>query len=371
MKKYNLALTAASGVEGVTKNELKRIGIDLSQAINGKIHFQGSLIDLAKCNMFLRTADKALLEVAKFQALSFDELFEGTFGVPWEDYLDPEAKFIIYGKSSKSKLFAVKACQSIIKKAIIERLKKKTRHSVFEEKGSRYYIDFYIHEDIVMLSLNASGEGLHKRGYRKLVGEAPLRETLAAAIILLSEWKSDTPFIDPFCGSGTLPIEAALMAKNIAPGLNRSFAMEDYFFIDKKIMQDVRQSAKEQIEYDKPLRISGFDIDKKAIELSVLHAQKAGVKEDIHFQVQDISKLSSRFSLGTIVTNPPYGERLMDKSSVMDLYIRLGEVYKSLDRWTFAVLTSHRDFQRLFGKRADKNRKLYNAKKECRLYILK
>ena len=371
MKKYNIIVTAASGIEGVAKSELKKLGVENARSVNGKINFQGTFEELARCNMFLRCADKVLLQVGKFKADNFDALFDGVFSLPWEDFLDSEGKFLINGKSSKSKLFAISACQSIIKKAIIERLKKRTHKKNFQESGVDFYIDFNIYEDIVILSFNTSGEGLHKRGYRNLVGEAPLKETLAAALILLSEWKTDTPFIDPFCGSGTLPVEAALIARNIAPGLNRSFAMENYSFIDKSIMKNVRKKALETIDYNKTLRTSGFDIDKNAIDLSVFHSQNAGVKDDIHFQTQDISKLSSRFSLGTIVTNPPYGERLMNKDSVIELYKTFGKVCKSLDRWTIAVLTSFMAFERYFGKRAIKNRKLYNAKKECRLFIYK
>lgn len=223
-------------------------------------------------------------------------------------------------------------------------------------------------EDVATISLNTSGQGLHKRGYRDISGTAPLRETLASAIILLSGWQGDTPLIDPFCGSGTIPIEAAMIARNIAPGINRSFVIENYSFFDKKIMDNVRQEAISKI-MERDLRISGFDIDKRAITLSLYHSEKAGVGQNIHFQAQDVSKLSSRFSLGTLITNPPYGERLMDAASVALLYKSLGEATKNLDRWKFYILTSARDFERNFGKRATKNRKLYNATKECKLYI--
>lgn len=366
--KYNIIVTSASGIESVTKNELKALGINDTAAINGKIAFQGTLEDAARCNMFLRTADKVLLELSKFGATSFDELFDNTLNINWEDFLAPDGKYIINGKSSKSGLFALSACQKIIKKAIIERLKAHTKKSFFPEDGAEYLIDFNIFEDNVTLSLNTSGNGLHKRGYRNLSGQAPLRETLAAAILMLSNWQFDRPLIDPFCGSGTFPVEAALIALNIAPGINRNFAIENYCFFDKKIMDTARQSAQDAI-LSRELRISGFDIDKRAVALSMYHAEKAGVGDRIHFQTQDMAKLSSRFSGGTIVCNPPYGERLMDEKSVGALYATLGEVYKKLDNWNLFALTSAKDFEKSFGMRADKTRKLYNSTKECRLYF--
>ncbi len=366
--KHNIIVTSASGIEAVTKNELRGLGISDTAAINGKIAFEGTLDDAARCNMFLRTADKVMLELGKFGATSFDELFDNTLNINWEDFLALNGKYIINGKSSKSRLFALSACQKIIKKAIIERLKSHTKKSFFPEDGESYLIDFNIFEDNVTLSLNTSGSGLHKRGYRDLSGQAPLRETLAAAILMLANRQYDRPLIDPFCGSGTFPIEAAMIALNIAPGINRSFALEDYCFFDKKIMAETRQFAKDSI-ISADLRISGFDIDKRAIALATYHAEKAGVADKIHFQTQDVAKLSSRFSGGTLVCNPPYGERLMDEKSVATLYATLGEVYRNLDNWTLLALTSAKNFEPSFGARADKTRKLYNSTKECRLYF--
>lgn len=365
--KYNIIVTTASGIESVTKNELKALGIGETSAINGKITFLGTLEDAARCNMYLRTADKVLLELSKFTAKSFDELFDNTAAIPWEHFLATDGQFIINGKSAKSGLFALSACQKIIKKAVIERLKGHTKKTVFPENGNGYLIDFNIFEDSVTLSLNTSGDGLHKRGYRDLSGQAPLRETLAAAILMLSGWQWERPLIDPFCGSGTFPIEAALMSRNIAPGTYRAFALENYCFFDKAVMDGVRQEAIGGIT-ERELRISGFDIDKRAIALSLYHAEKAGVSANIHFQTQDVAKLSSRYSGGTLVCNPPYGERLMDEKSVAVLYATLGEVYKKLDNWRLLALTSAANFERSFGARADKTRKLYNATKECRLY---
>lgn len=366
--KYNIIVTSASGIEAVTKNELKTLGIGDTAAINGKIAFQGTLTDAARCNMFLRTADKVLLELGKFGATSFDELFDNTLNIGWEDFLASDGKFIINGKSSKSRLFALSACQKIIKKAIIERLKAHTRKSFFPEDGEECLIDFNIFEDNVTLSLNTSGSGLHKRGYRDLSGQAPLRETLAAAILMLSNWQYDRPLVDPFCGSGTFPIEAAMLALNIAPGINRVFALENYCFFDKKIMEETRQLAQSAVTL-RDLRISGFDIDKRAITLASYHAEKAGIADKIHFQTQDVAKLSSRFSGGTLVCNPPYGERLMDEKSVEALYATLGGVYRNLDNWNLLALTSAKNFEANLGARADKTRKLYNSTKECRLYF--
>lgn len=369
MKNLDIIVTSASGIEAVTKNELKSLGFFETTAVNGKIEFKGDFTDLANCNMFLRTGDKVLMKLSQFKAETFDDLFDSVINISWQDYLDPKGKYIVTGKSARSKLFAISACQSVIKKAIVEKLSITKKISYFPESGNEYYIDFNINNDIVTISLNTSGDGLHKRGYRQLVGEAPLKETLASALIMLSEWNTDYPFIDPFCGTGTLPIEAAMIAANIAPGLNRAFALENYVFFDKNIINQTREFASGNIKTERDYRISGFDIDKAAIKLSLTHAEKAGVKDMIHFQQQDISKLSSRFSEGTIVTNPPYGERLMDKKSVAELYKTLGQTHKNLNNWRLCVLTSFNEFERHFGKRAVKNRKIYNARKECRLYF--
>lgn len=368
MEKYNIIVTAASGIEGVTKRELKGLGIYNSCAVNGKIGFEGSLQDIARCNMFLRTADKVLIKLSEFTALSFDELYEGVISFPWEDFLDKNGKYTVNGKCVKSTLFAVSACQSIIKKAIIERLKTHYKLSMFPEDGNEYHINFNMFENRVTLALNTSGNGLHKRGYRDLVGEAPLKETLASALLLLSDWTAEKPFIDPFCGSGTLPIEAAMIASNIAPGINRGFAFENYGFFDKNIAAAVKEEARCALKPAQDLRISGFDIDPDVIKIALRHAERAGVKDSVHIQVQDVDKLSSRYAFGAIVTNPPYGERLMNAKAVSKLYNTLGKVYRSLDRWSLFVITSAIDFESSFGKRADKTRRLYNAKMECRYY---
>lgn len=368
MEKYNIIVTAASGIEGVTKRELKDLGIQKSCAINGKIGFEGSLLDVARCNMFLRTADKVMIKLSEFPALTFDELYEGVISLPWEDLVDKNGKYTVNGKCVKSTLFAVSACQSIIKKAIIERLKKHYNTTQFPEDGNEYHINFNLFENNATLALNTSGNGLHKRGYRDLVGEAPLKETLASALILLSNWNAEKPFIDPFCGSGTLPVEAAMIASNIAPGLNREFAFENYGFFDNNIAAAVREEAKCAVKADKELRISGFDIDPEVVKIALRHAERAGVRDSIHLQVQDVEKLSSRYAFGTIVTNPPYGERLLNTKSVKKLYNTLGNVYRSLDRWSLFAITSAIDFESSFGKTADKTRRLYNAKMECRYY---
>lgn len=365
---HKLIITAASGVEGVTKRELKSLGIAETTAINGKISFFADEELIAKANLHLRTADKVLLVIKEFSAESFDELFDNAEGIPWEDYFPRNGKFNISGKSTKSKLFALSSIQSILKKAILTRLGKHYKTSYFPESGTEYHIDFNIYEDSVTLSLNTSGASLHKRGYRTLVGAAPLRETLASCMVLLSRWNGETPLIDPFCGSGTIPIEAARIALNIPAGMDRRFAFEDYGFIDASVLETEKQKALSEVKTDLELRISGFDIDKEAIKLALRHARNANLESRIHFQVQDMRNLSSRFSNGTIITNPPYGERLLTPKAAALLYKDFRKVYDTLEGWSLFVLTSAPDFERSFGKRADKNRKLYNAKKECKLY---
>ena len=368
MEKYNIIVTAATGIEAMTKRELKNLGIENSTAINGKINFDGTLLDIARCNMFLRTADKVMIKLAEFQATTFDELFDNIKQIPWENYLDKKGKYNVNGKSSKSGIFALSASQSIIKKAIIERLQAHTNTSYFPESGDEYIIDFNFFKDTVTISLNTSGMGLHKRGYRNFVGEAPLRETLASALIYLSKWDYEKPFIDPFCGSGTLPIEAALIANNIAPGKNRNFAFENYCFFNGNELSQAKEEAKENEDIKENLRISGFDINPKAIKLALHHAEQAGIKNQVHFQVQDAKNLSSRFAFGTIITNPPYGKRLLEKEEVNQLNKILGEKFVQLDRWNMFVITAAKDFERYFGKKATKNRKLFNATIECRFY---
>ncbi|HKL94418.1 MAG TPA: class I SAM-dependent RNA methyltransferase [Clostridia bacterium] len=363
--KLNISVASASGIEAVTKNELVGLGYAPGGANNGRITFSGSFLDVARCNMFLRTAGRVRINIAEFSATTFDELFEGNSNVRWEEILPQDAKIIVTAKSYKSALFSMSAIQSITKKAIVERMKKKFSINVLEESGATYSFEVSIVNDIATISLDTSGVGLHKRGYRTMVGEAPLRETTAAAMLLLSFWKWDKPLIDPFTGSGTIPIEAALIATNSAPGLNRHFAFEEFPNAPKLTAKD---EAQQLIISDRKLRISGFDIDPKAIKLANLHAENAGVKDLIHFQTADMRTVSSRFSYGVIVSNPPYGERLMKGAELFELYKDFGKMFSSLDDWSAFVITSCLSFEKHFGKRADKWRTLYNSELECRFY---
>ncbi len=356
-----LSVTSASGIEAVTKRELEALGYNPGGAIYGRISFSGQYRDMARANMMLRTANRVYINIARFHAETFDDLFEGIKAIPWSTIIPKNAKVIVNAKSFKSKLYALTSIQKIAKKAIVVAM-----GSLFESGGT-YTIEVVVNEDEVLVALDTSGVALHKRGYRTYVGEAPLRETLASAIILLSIWKWDRPFIDPFCGSGTLPIEAALIGTNTAPGLNRDFAYEN-FIKAPSVKQSVKEEALDLIEHDRELRISGFDINKDAISLAMRHANNAGVSDKIHFQVADMRSLRSRFSHGVICTNPPYGERLLKEDELKTLYRDFGKVFNSLDEWSAYIITSYDNFEHYFSKKSDKTRKLYNSELECKLY---
>ncbi|HKL73761.1 MAG TPA: class I SAM-dependent RNA methyltransferase [Clostridia bacterium] len=365
---YKIVTTSAFGVESVMKKELRTLGINEPKVIEGSCGFEGSSADIARLNMFLRTADRVYIEIGRFKASSFDELFEGVASLEWENYLDTDGIFIVNGKSKKSALFALSSCQKIIKKAIIDRMSKKTRCKTFDESGAAFYIEFSINKDIVTMLINTSGKGLHKRGYRDLVSEAPIKETLASALIMLSDMSKENAFIDPFCGSGTLVIEAARIALNIASGRDREFDYQKWNSFDKTVYDLALQEALDNEKIDTELRFSGFDIDPDTIKLALRHAERAGVKDKIHLQAQDVASLRSRYAKGTIVTNPPYGERLLDTNAANKLYSVLGNVYQELDNWSIFVITSAPQFEKFFGKRCNKNRKLFNANKECHYY---
>lgn len=359
--KLELSVTSASGIEAVTKRELEGLGYAPGGAVYGRISFDGEYRDVARANVMLRTANRVFINIARFHAETFDELFEGIKNVPWQNIIPKNARVIVNAKSFKSKLFALSSIQKITKKAIV------TAMGNLFESGGTYTFEVVINEDEVLVALDTSGTALHKRGYRTYVGEAPLRETLASAIILLSVWKWDRPFIDPFCGSGTLPIEAALIATNTAPGLNRNFAFEN-FLKAPEVLSSVKEEARDNILLDRDVRISGFDINKDAISIALKHARNAGIDNKIHLQVADMRSLSSRYSHGVIITNPPYGERLLKEKELQNLYADFGKVYRSLDDWSAYVITSYGNFERYFGARADKTRKLYNSELECKLY---
>ncbi|HEX3029444.1 MAG TPA: class I SAM-dependent RNA methyltransferase [Clostridia bacterium] len=368
MSKIQLIATTAFGIEAVAGRELKKLGYEDQLIENGKVTFAGDENAICRTNLWLRTADRVLLKMGEFKALSFEELFERTKALPWEDWIPEDAEFPVEGKSIDSKLFSVPDCQAIVKKAVVERLKTKYKRDWFEEQGPKYRIEVALLKDMATLTIDTSGAGLHKRGYRKLVSGAPLKETLACAMILISRWNKDRILVDPFCGSGTIPIEAAMIGRNIAPGLKREFAAEAWPSIPKKLWLAAREEANDLIENERELRIHGSDIDDEVMSLARYHAKQAGVETGIHFQRLPMSELRSRYKYGFIICNPPYGERLGEMKEIEKLYKQMGTVFNSLDSWSYYVITSHPEFEKLFGRRADKKRKLYNGRLMCNYY---
>lgn len=364
---YTLIATSTFGLEKVVANELKELGYEDLTIENGKVTFEGDEMDIVTCNMWLRTADRVLIKMAEFKAESFEELFQGTLAVNWGDIIPITGFMHIVGKSVKSKLFSVPDCQSIAKKAVIEAMKRKYRRDIFPEDGAEYKIEVGILKDIVTLTLDTTGPGLHKRGYREMAGVAPMKETLAAALVLLSKWEPSRTLADPFCGSGTIAIEAAMIGKNIAPGLNRSFVSEQWDIISQDLWEDIRRYAKNSIN-DKEFRIMASDINGRVLQTARENAKKAGVEEVIAFQKLDVKDFSSKKKYGFIITNPPYGERIGELKEVEGLYKNMGEVFQNLNDWSYFVITSHPDFEKCFGKKADKNRKLYNGRIKCYYY---
>lgn len=366
-----ICVTTASGIEAVTKREIYKItGIENLAAVDGRICFEGGFEDIAKCNLYLRTANRVEIVVGEFKAENFDELFDGIKAVEWEKFIPEDGKIIVSAKSVMSKLFAYSAIQSISKKAVIERLKSAYKSINLPESGARYKIETSIRKDYVIVSLDTSGEGLHRRGYRGLVGEAPLKETLASALIQLSVWNPSRPLADVFCGTGTIPVEAALIACNIPSGMNRDF---DYLYwknVDRSVFDKIKEKTAMEIDLEKEVRISGFDIDENQIKLARKHAELAGVGKKIHFQRADMRDFSSRFSHGVIISNPPYGERLSERREIEKLYKDYGKMVKTLDEWCVYTLTSVDDFEHLFGRKADKKRKIYNGRLECAYYSM-
>lgn len=364
---YTLIATATFGLEKVVADELRELGYEDLIIENGKVTFQGSEMDIVTCNMWLRTADRVLIKMAEFKAESFEELFQGTLKVEWGDII-PETGFMhVTGKSVKSKLFSVPDCQSITKKAVVESMKRKYNKEMFSEDGATYKIEVAILKDIVTLTLDTTGPGLHKRGYREFAGEAPLKETLAAALVLLSKWEPSRILADPFCGSGTIPIEAAMIGKNIAPGLNRNFVSEDWDIIPKSLWQDMRKYARNSIN-DKEFRILASDINGRVLKTARDNAKKAGVAEYIAFQRMDMKEFKNKKRYGFIITNPPYGERIGNAKEVENLYEDMGRTFQELKDWSYFVITSYEDFEKCFGEKSDKNRKLYNGRIKCYYY---
>lgn len=356
------------GLEGLVADELRRLSMADVEAENGRVFFRGSFGDLARANIGLRCGARVLLVLAEFPAKSFEDLFQGVRAIPWEDYIPLGGAFPVRGYSINSMLHAVPACQSVLKKAVVERLRAAYGPGTLPEDGARYEIRFSIFKDLVTVGLDSSGEGLYKRGYRAVNTGAPLRETLAAAMVLLSKYRGRDPFCDPFCGSGTIPIEAALIAKNRAPGLSRSFAAQRWAFVPARAWMDAAEEAQEK-EFDGVYDIWGGDIDPRAVGVARENARKAGVETLVRFDVADAIRFRRTEPYGRVVTNPPYGERLMEKREAEALYGAFGAAAAALPPgWRVSVLSSHTEFERSFGRTADKKRKLYNGMIKCDLY---
>ncbi len=365
---YTFVLPTLFGLEGVAAQECKHLGLSEVRGEDGRVLCQGSLSDLARLNVNLRTAERVVLLLGRFPAATFEELFDGVSALPWEDYIPREGAFPVRCQCLDSQLHAAVTCGNMVKKAVATRLGKQYGLSTLPETGAQYAIRCLIFKDTVTIGLDASGPSLHKRGYRAMGVTAPLRETLAAALVLLSRYRGKGPFVDPFCGSGTIPIEAALIAKNRAPGLNRSFAAQKWAFVPRDHWMDAVEEAMDK-EYDGAYDIYAADIDPAAVELARQNAKLAEVDDLIHFAVADARSFASDAPAGRVVTNPPYGERLMEKEEAEGLYRAFGKTFARLPRgWELYLLSSHTEFERCFGRPAPKKRKLYNGPLMCNLF---
>ena len=363
MKTFECIAPCHFGLEAVLKREIIELGNEITSVEDGRVTFIGDAEAVCRANVFLRTAERILIKVGQFHAETFDELFEGTKALPWEEYLPQNAKFwVAKAASVKSKLFSPSDIQSIMKKAMVERMRKVYRVNWFPEDGDAFPIRVFLHKDEVTVSLDTTGESLHKRGYRKLTAKAPIAENLAAALIMLTPWNKTRILVDPFCGSGTIPIEAAMMAANMAPGMNRSFLAESWtHIIPKKEWYACMDEAAELVDFSQMPDIQGYDIDDEMVRIARENAKLAGVEQYIHFQRRGIEALSHPKKYGFIITNPPYGERLEDKNTIASIYRTLGERYRQLDSWSLYMITSYEDAQQMIGRKADKNRKIYNG----------
>ncbi|OQB24114.1 MAG: Ribosomal RNA large subunit methyltransferase L [Firmicutes bacterium ADurb.Bin182] len=358
-------VTCKLGLESVVARELKSLGIEPAGVNDARVLFPGDYSDMAKASVWLRCAERLLLVVGSFPAKSFDELFEGTKSLDWKRFLCRDAAIHVNGKSAKSALFSVSDCQSIVKKSIVENLKSAYNTAVIPETGSTIIVEVGLFKDTATLALDCSGAGLSRRGYRTYNVAAPLSETLGAALVLLSRHRPDQPLIDPMCGSGTIPIEAAMIAMNAAPGVNRKFAAEDWPFVEKQIWRIAREQARDSVREVK-LDILGSDIDARSIELCKKHAKKAGVM--LKWEVKPLCDIRSNKENGVIICNPPYGERMLEKREAENLYKQMRAPFEALDGWSVNVFTANRDFEKLYGRRADKRRKLSNGGMPCTLY---
>lgn len=363
MERYELIAPCHFGLEAVLKKEVVDLGYEVTEVENGRVTFIGDAEAICRANIFLRTAERVLLKVGSFKAVTFDELFEATRAIPWEKYLPKDGKCWVKKASSiSSKLFSPSDIQRIMKKAIARHMQEYYDLDRMPETGNEYPLRVFFYKDQVTVGIDTSGESLHKRGYRQMTSKAPITETLAAALILLTPWKADRILVDPFCGSGTFPIEAAMMAANMAPGMNRSFLSEAWLhLIPKKNWYDAVEEAQEQINLNIETDIQGYDIDAAVVHSARENARRAGVEELIHFQQRPVSELHHPKKYGFIITNPPYGERLEEKAELPALYRQIGESFDRLDTWSKYMITSYEDAQHYIGKKADKNRKIYNG----------
>lgn len=365
---FKLCVPCLLGLEGPISDELKRLDMANVTSENGRVYFTGDENAVASANINLRIGERVLVELGRFKAETFEELFQGVKAIRWEDIIPRDGAFPVKGYSLNSKLFSVSDCQKIIKKAIVERLKSVYGIEWFPETAESYQVQFSIMKDNVSICLDTSGEGLHKRGYRPAHNAAPLKETMAAAMVKLSRYRGRDDFADPFCGSGTIPIEAALIARNIAPGINRSFSAMNWRIFDRRIWAQAREAARDR-EFHGNYNIVGSDIDPKAIAIARENAERAGVADVIRFEVADAAAFDRRTERGVIVTNPPYGERIMEKEQAEQLYRSFGEAYRKTANWQLYLLSSHTEFERCFGRTADKKRKLYNGMIKCDLFM--
>ena len=369
-KTFELIAPCHFGMEAVLKREITDLGYDIASVEDGRVTFIGDDEAICRGNVFLRTAERVLLKVGSFHAESFEELFQGTKAICWEDYIPQDGKFWVAKASSiKSKLFSPSDIQSIMKKAMVERLKGAYGVEWFPETGSSYPLRVFLHKDEVTVGIDTTGDSLHKRGYRTLTSKAPITETLAAALIMLTPWNKDRILVDPFCGSGTFVIEAAMMAANMAPGMNRSFLSEDWKnLIPRKCWYETMDEANDLLDSNVKVDIQGYDIDGDIVKAARANAESAGVDHMIHFQERPLAALSHPKKYGFIITNPPYGERIEEKKNLPDLYRQIGERYKALDAWSLYMITAYEEAEKYIGRKADKNRKIYNGMMKTYFY---
>ena len=363
MNTYELVVPCHFGLEAVTKREIYDLGYEITKVEDGRVTFEGDEEAICRANIFLRTAERVMIQVGRFKATTFEELFQGIKNLPWEEYIPEDGKFWVKKASSiNSKLFSPSDIQSIAKKAMVERMKQKYHKEWFKEDGAAYPVRIFLLKDEVTVALDTSGDSLHKRGYRTMTSKAPLTETLAASLIMLTPWRKDRILVDPFCGSGTFPIEAAMIAANVAPGMNRDFTAEEWTnLIDRKLWYECVKEAEDMIDTTVKVDIQGYDIDGDVIKAARENAKRAGVEHMIHFQQRAVADLSHPKKYGFIITNPPYGERLEDKADLPELYTQIGQAYQRLDSWSMFLITSYTDTEKYIGRKADKNRKIYNG----------